>query len=144
MSACELDTRTDGPIDAFTRQRSRLCAATPDSPRMHSTTLRMIVLRRGLADQFGEAATICVNRGAQQASPNLGGRTYGDQNEVFTAAAYLDLVRSYCSSRPGPKDYICFALADEAPPFAETDVERIYLWRAITKDGTRGAPDTPR
>jgi hypothetical protein len=93
---------------------------------MHSTTLRMIVLRRGLADQFGEAATICVNRGAQQASPNLGGRTYGDQNEVFTAAAYLDLVRSYCSSRPGPKDYICFALADEAPPFAETDVERIY------------------
>jgi hypothetical protein len=126
VSACEVDTRTQGPSDVFTNLRAPLCQATPDSPRMHPTTLEIVVLRQGLIAKLGQAATVCVKRGAQQADPGLGGRTYRDEREFSTAEEYMTAVRAYCSSRPWPQEIGCFALAGERLAFEENPTERMY------------------
>ena len=126
VSACEIDTREHRPADAFTRQQTWLCQATPDSPRLHPTTLAIVVLRRGLDAEFGQAGTVCVNRGSQQGTPGLGGRTYADQQEFSTAGEYLASVKAYCASRPWPKELICLTVAADPLLFAENSTERLY------------------
>jgi hypothetical protein len=126
VSACETDPRERPVVDVFTRQRARLCEATPDAPRLHAMTLEIVALRQGLGVELGDAATVCVKRGAQQASPGLGGRTYPKQEEFSASAEYLASVRAACDARPWPKDIICLTLVAEPLPFEETDIERTY------------------
>ena len=126
VSGCEIDARVQGPSDVFTRLKAPLCQATPDSPRMHSTTLSIVVLREGLTAEFGRAATVCVKRGSLQANPGLGGRTYRDEREFSTAEEYLDAVRAYCASRSWPQEISCFTLAGEQLAFEENLTERMY------------------
>ena len=126
VSACEIDSRERPVVDAFTRQRARLCESTPDAARLHATTLEIVVLRQGLGVQLGEAATVCVKRGAQQANPALGGRTYPQQQEFSTSEEYLASVRAACDTRSPRKDLICLTLAADPLPFEENDYERTY------------------
>src|SRR5262245_6538330 len=69
VSACEIDSRERPVVDAFTRQRARLCESTPDAARLHATTLEIVALRQGLGAQLGRASTVCVKRGTWQANP---------------------------------------------------------------------------
>jgi hypothetical protein len=126
VSTCEIDSRERPVVDAFTRQRARLCASTPDAARLHATTLEIVALRRGLGVQLGQAGTVCVKREAQQADPGVGARTYAKQQEFSTSAEYLASVRAACDTQPLRKDIICVTLAAEPLPFEENDTERIY------------------
>jgi hypothetical protein len=126
VSACEIDSRERQVVDAFTRRRARICESTPDAARLHATTLEIVVLRQGLAVELGQAATVCVKRGAQQANPGLGGRTYPGQQEFLTSEDYLASVRAACNTRSPRKDIICLTLAADPLPFVESDSERTY------------------
>ena len=126
VSGCEIDTRERNPNDVFTQLKAPLCQSTPDSPRMHTTTLSIVVLRQGLAAEFGRAATVCVKRGSQQGDPGLGGRTYRDEQEFSSAEEYLAAVRTYCAARSWPQEISCFTLAGEQPAFEENLTERMY------------------
>jgi hypothetical protein len=68
---------------------------------------------------------VCVKRGAQQANPALGGRTYPQQQEFSTSEEYLASVRAACDTRSPRKDLICLTLAADPLPFEEND-ERTY------------------
>lgn len=126
VSACEIDSRQRPVIDAFTRQRARLCESTPDAARLHATTLEIVALRQGLGVQLGQAGTVCVKRGTQQADPSLGGGAYSQQQEFSTSKEYLASVRAACDTQSRRRDIICLTLAADSLPFEETDTERIY------------------
>jgi hypothetical protein len=114
VSACEVDTRDRSPIDAFTRQKARLCEATPESPYLHPTAPLMVVLRRGTAAEFGQAGAVCLQpRGARDGARGPGTQQYEDQREFSSAAEYVSFVRDYCASRTRPTDFICLTVAAE-------------------------------
>ena len=127
VSACEIDTRDRSPIDAFTRQKARLCEATPESPYLHPTAPLMVVLRRCTAAQYGQAGAVCVQRrGAEGATRGPGTQQYADQRESSTAADYVTFVKDYCASRTWPTDLICLTVGADPLPFEENGAEWLY------------------
>jgi len=127
VSACETDVRDRGPIDAFTRQRARLCEGTYDSPHLHSTDLAIVAPARGAAEPaWGHAGTVCVKRERDDDRRGSAGRVYHQQKEFSTSAAYLTYVKDYCEPLPWPRDFQCFTFAGDTPAFEENGEERLY------------------
>jgi hypothetical protein len=125
VTACETDTRDRRPIDAFTRRKAWLCAATPDSPYLHATALVPIVLRQGTATEFGQARAVCMQRGGRDVT-GPGTQRYRGQHAFSTAAEYLTFVRDYCASQAWPKELICLTLGADPLPFEENGTEQLY------------------
>jgi hypothetical protein len=64
--------------------------------------------------------------GIAPGGPRAGGRSYSEQREFATTAEFLASVRERCAAQKGRKDFICFALAGDVPPFEESVTERLY------------------